>query len=920
MGFFQDPAGATTAFLNNPGSATSGNIIPGIDNPFQSGKTVWLPGAGGLNPLNSQSAVGQLTKDIGSLNPFNSDTVMAGVFNNIGADMGRDPAKWIAITAAVATGQVHLIPYITAVAKVTSKNSSPEEWLTEGVKAYAISAGGQYIANNVTGVGPQTDITTGQTFAGTGASGAAGSAQVGAVAGNIAKNIFATAARQGNTDINSAQIITGALTDEALNEAFKYMPGFETSLTKAQQAATVSAFRVAFNKDSSAARQLFDQGFDATIKGLNNAAKAIGYRDLNHQNAVNNFVQDQGSTEDIEAFNKIEQDAQDKYDNYVSFQDKQKAFDAAQKEYIAAQADANYAASILNGRKKIVGPMWQDRYNAAVTTMNAAKKTMADNYDQPEVLQWAEGEYVNARAKVLDQNTIVNTYIKEGWDNLTQQQEASEYGYRTPAAYKESLGGYSTLDQKTAAEDGGFTDAKTFKEADKLGFTNIGEYQAALDGDFKDAKQYRDAKSAGIASLDQYNKYKDGSFTNVNDFNNALAKGYSNKAEYDNAMEAGWENKAEQIAAGKENITNPTEYRQVLEENSAKMQGFDSAAQRQAAQEGGFPNASTFKVADAAGFTNNDEFQKAITGGFNNATDYRDAKSLGLDTAGVYTQYKDSGFPAALDYTNAAAKGFYTKADFDDATAKGYSDKATYDKAEDLGFKNASDYSIATANNIDAKTWNENNHLAVDDGWNNYAEKLNAEKLGFDDPEMWKYATSVDLENQGSNVVENYFASQITEIGDGLYALPDNAGLYNENTDEVTDFNGKKLAKGLFEGIISGINRAKDNPFLNRPRPTPATPTSPTSPTDALSQAAQVIPDYLQDPSQIAKRKDRGTPYSANPEWSVLNPQAPQGQQPQPQQKPQPLALPNPEVVQSGLFSGILSPYNPQNTQGGPYG
>jgi hypothetical protein len=28
--------------------------------------------------------------------------------------------------------------------------------------------------------------------------------------------------------------------------------------------------------------------------------------------------------------------------------------------------------------------------------------------------------------------------------------------------------------------------------------------------------------------------------------------------------------------------------------------------------------------------------------------------------------------------------------------------------------------------------------------------------------------------------------------------------------------------------------------------------------------------------------------------------------------------LPNPEVVQSGLFSGILSPYNPQ--QGGPYG
>ena len=958
MGFLQDPAGATTAFFNDPGSATSGNIIPGVHNPFHNSQTVWLPGAGGLNPFNADSAVGQLTKDIGSLNPFNSDTVMAGVFNSIGKDMSRDPAKWIAIAAAVATGQVQLIPYINAVATVTSKNSNPEEWLTEGVKAYAISAGGEWVANNVTGVGPQTDITTGQTFAGTGASGAAGSAQVGAVAGNIAKNIFATAARQGNTDINSAQIITGAITDEALKEAFKYMPGFETSLTKDQQAATVSAFKVAFNKDSNAAYQLFNQGFDATIKGLNKVAQGIGYRDLNHQNAVNNFVQDQGSAEDVEAFSKIEQDAQDKYDNYVAFQDKQKAFDAAKTSYDAAQAEANLAATVLGGRKKVVGPGWQNRYNAAVATMNAAAQTMGDNRIQPEALQQVNDEYVNARAKALDQTATVNTYIKEGWDNLAQHDEAVEFGYTTPAAYRESLGGYSTLYEKTAAEDGGFTDAKTFKEADKLGFTNIGEYEAALDGNFKDAATYRDAKSlgtsnsadykaikdggfddlneltaarkgnftkasdyeaaqaVGIATLDNYQKFVKGAFTDVDMFNDASARGFTNAGDYATARVAGWETKDEMDEAARLKLNDPVSYRLYKADESAKLEGYTSDAQRQAAQEGGFPNAATFKVADAAGFTNNDEFQKSITGGFNNATDYRDAKTLGLDTADVYKLYKDSGFPASLDYTNAAAKGFYTKASFDDATAKGYTDKETYDKAEGLGFKNANDYSVATANNIDAKTWNENNHLAVDDGWNNYADKLNAEKLGFDDPEMWKYATSVDLENQGSDITENYLASQLTQVGEDLFYLPENAGIYNKSTDEVTDFNGNKLARGLFEGIISGINRVKDNPFLNRPQPKPATPTTAT---DALSQAAQVIPDYLQDPSQIAKRKERGTPYSTNPEWSVLNPQAPQNPQTQPQQKPQPLALPNPEVVQSGLFSGILSPYNPQNQQGGPY-
>jgi hypothetical protein len=421
----------------------------------------------------------------------------------------------------------------------------------------------------------------------------------------------------------------------------------------------------------------------------------------------------------------------------------------------------------------------------------------------------------------------------------------------------------------------------------------------------------------GIATLDNYQKFVKGAFTDVGMFNDASARGFTNVGDYVAARIAGWETKDEMDEASRLKIDDPVSYRLYKVDESAKLEGYASDAQRQAAQEGGFPNAATFKVADAAGFTNNDEFLKASTGGFNNATDYRDAKTLGIDSADLYTHYKGSGFPATLDYTNASAKGFYTKAEFDDATAKGYTDKTTYDKAEGLGFKNANDYSVATQNNIDAKTWNANNQKAVDEGWNHYADKVNAEKLGFDDPEMWKYANAVDLENQGSDITENYLASQLTQVGEDLFYLPENAGVYNKSTGEVTDFNGNKLPTDLFKGIISNINTVKDNPFLNRPQ---TTPTPKTTATDALSQAAQVIPDYLQDPSQIAKRKDRGTPYSVNPEWSVLNPQTPQGQQPQPQQKTQPLALPNPEVVQSGLFSGILSPYNPQNTQGGPYG
>jgi hypothetical protein len=738
----------------------------------------------------------QFAKDIGLTGAVKE---VSDVVHGIGKAAEKDPLQYAAIVACIAAApftngaSLKIIPYIQATAKVTSKDTSVEDMIKEGAKAYVISsasaAAGDYVAGD-----PVTGDITGGYVPATGVTGATGSMAVGKAAGNISANIVANAAKGGKQTVG--EIVAAGVSDAGLAYlAQTYTPDW-TSLTPKQQAAAIDGVKLVLG-DKSAASKLVNDALSTSIQAASKAALTEGY---------DNPWQKQAAEEG-------------------GFQD--------------------------------------------AKTFKAADKLGITNI----------GEYDEA--------------IKGGFASGDELREAKGYGIanRTDLMDLKS-GGFDNLAQLNEAKQGGFT----------------------LKDDFVDANQL------GIASLDQYNKYKDGAFTNVADFNDALAKGYSKKEEYDLAMAVGWKDKAEQTAANELDIETPEIYRQVLEDNSAKTEGYDSAAQRQAAEEGGFPNAATFKVADKAGFTNSAEFNAASNLGFNNATDYRGAVAAGIETPEEFALYKDSNYSDVLDYRNAAAKGFYTKAEFDDATAKGYSDKTTYDKAEDLGFRNANDYSIATANNIDAKTWNENNHLAVDDGWVNLAEKLKAEKLGFDDPEIWKYATAVDLENQGSDIVENYFASQVTEVGEDLYALPDNAGLYNANTGEVTDFYGNKLAKGLFEGIISNINEIKDNPFLNRPRPKPTTPTSPTSAADALSQAAQVIPDYLQDPSQIAKRKERGTPYSANPEWSVLNPQAPQNPQTQPQQKPQPLALPNPEVVQSGLFSGILSPYNPQNQQGGPYG
>ena len=386
--------------------------------------------------------------------------------------------------------------------------------------------------------------------------------------------------------------------------------------------------------------------------------------------------------------------------------------------------------------------------------------------------------------------------------------------------------GYDNPWQKQAAEEGGFTDAKTFKAADKLGITNVGEYDEAIKGGFASGDELREAKTYGIANRTDLMDLKSG--------------------------------------------------------------GFDNLAQLNEAKQGGF----TLK------------------------NDFVDASQLGIASLDQYNKYKDGQWTDPEEFKQGVAKGFADKTTYDDAINRGFETQADYTKGTDLGFKTGQDFKLATDNNIDAKTWNENNDKSKTAGWDNYADQVNAEKVGFKNPDEYKYAKAVDLENEGADITENYFASQITQVGEDLYALPENAGLYNSKTGEVTDFDGKVI-QNMFEGILKEVNKLDTNQFVRRPQ-TITGPTGPMSATDALSQAAQVIPDYLQDPSQIAKRKERGTPYSTNPEYSVLNPQAPLAQPTQPQQKPQPLALPNPEVVQSGLFSGILSPYNPQ--QGGPYG
>jgi len=404
MGFWQQLTGQE-----------GGSLIPGVDNPFHNSQTTWLPGLGAANPLNSDSAVGKAVKDLGALNVFNPDTPAGKVASNIVADIGKDPVKWAAYAVAIAAGQPQLIPYISGVAKVTSKNSSPEEWLTEGVKAYAIQAGGDWVAKNVAGLGPQTDITTGQTFAGTGVRGATDSAMAARVAANSARGMYVAAARKGSTDINGAQIITNALTNDGLNLAMAQIPGWDT-LSKGEQNTAVNAFKVAFNKDESAAYQLLNQGFEGAYKAAEREASKLGYNTLDSQVKAYDTVYKYGSAEDRELLNKTEQD------------------------YKTAQT-----------RREELSDAWSKAMGDPVAQA-AIDKEMSDMAD----LQ-------NRSARSLQELPSEVVAAKEaGWNSLQESRDATQVGIADPKTWKD-------FNEVGATNPNDYEQKKTFQYGDVFG-------------------------------------------------------------------------------------------------------------------------------------------------------------------------------------------------------------------------------------------------------------------------------------------------------------------------------------------------------------------------------------------------------------------------------------------------------------------
>ncbi|NBQ47765.1 MAG: hypothetical protein EBU33_04830, partial [Sphingobacteriia bacterium] len=296
---------------------------------------------------------------------------------------------------------------------LTSKNSSPEDWLKEGAKAYVIQAGGDYISGQVAGTGPQTDITTGEAYAGTGASGATGSATTGSVAGNISRNIFGAAARKGSTDVNSAAIITNALSNEGLKEAFAQVPGF-SDLSKDEQSAGINAFKVAFNKDSNAATMLLNQGFQATYKELNNKAFWTGYDDLNQQNTITNYVMSGGSKEDIAAFADQETKLTAAYNDYRIYTAKGEAYDELWNQY--------NAATTWGAKNKIAAQMrtaWADLQSPETIAGSTA----------------AYNKYADTWYSTNATRSLAFTALNEGWDSITQKNEAVAAGFTTPETY-----------------------------------------------------------------------------------------------------------------------------------------------------------------------------------------------------------------------------------------------------------------------------------------------------------------------------------------------------------------------------------------------------------------------------------------------------------------------------------------------------
>ena len=499
----------------------SGQIIPGLDNPFQSGDKTWLPGLGSANPLNSQSVVGQAVKDLGALNVANPNSVAGKVVSNVVTDIGKDPLKWAAVAVAIAAGQPQLIPSIMSVAKLTSKPSSPEEWITEGIKAAAIKYGGDWVAANVAGASGYVGSTAdGQDWiAGTGVRGATDSAVAAKVAANAARGMFVAAAQKGDTNIKGEQIITSAITNEGLNQAMAEIPGWDT-LSKSEQSTAVNAFKVAFNKDESAAYNLFNEGFAKVVKEAELQAKSLGYNNLKQQVYINDEVYSKGTAEDRSLLNKAEEaykTAVEKVENTIPTYPltKQDLLDQAQGEleglrrgvervaddvFFKGKGYEGYGDFSRAANSGVDDPeVWKkikaieakggddastvnNARAAYLTALNKARALSSDpNRDEAALAQAREDMDAAAQAvqRLPDEISAKKDAVKEGWDSLDEKKAAATAGYTDPTKYD------TYLTDKTANETAkteGWTGSTQKAEAATAGYTDPTEYTNYLSG------------------------------------------------------------------------------------------------------------------------------------------------------------------------------------------------------------------------------------------------------------------------------------------------------------------------------------------------------------------------------------------------------------------------------------------------------
>jgi hypothetical protein len=168
----------------DPGIVSSGPVVPGVNNPFQSGSSGLNQALSDFDKTVGISAVSreatQFSKDIGLTGAVKE---VSDVVHGIGKAAEKDPLQYAAIVACIAAApytngaSLKLIPYIQATAKVTSKDTSVEDMIKEGAKAYVISsaasAAGDYVAGD-----PVTGDITGGYVPATGVTGATGSMAV----------------------------------------------------------------------------------------------------------------------------------------------------------------------------------------------------------------------------------------------------------------------------------------------------------------------------------------------------------------------------------------------------------------------------------------------------------------------------------------------------------------------------------------------------------------------------------------------------------------------------------------------------------------------------------------------------------------------------------------------------------------------